>query len=103
MTLGDYFQEKIFTPLGIKSISFHPDKSMRENLVCCQQRFGNMTLECEQLLRRAIVLADEPNPAQRSFEAGGAGCFANPKEYCRKSEPAATGNPHDVDSSRHGL
>jgi len=38
MTLNDYFQKNIFSPLGLQSISFFPNQHMRDNITTMLQR-----------------------------------------------------------------
>lgn len=81
LSLNQYFQKNIFAPLGIQNISFDPSPHMRENLVGQHLRFGDKTIETDHTLRRILDHKD----GSFAFDSGGAGCFAKPKEYCRKT------------------
>lgn len=82
MTLDAYFKKNIFEPLDIKNFSFFPSQHMRENLVSCQQRETDGTTDdIDHPFRRAVLHADKP--AGKIMCAGGAGCFAQPAEYCQ--------------------
>jgi CubicO group peptidase (beta-lactamase class C family) len=82
LSLDAYFKQYIFTPLGISNISFAPNADMLANLVTMSQKLPDGTAEdADHLCRRAIQHAK--NEDKSIFHAGGAGCFANPAEYCR--------------------
>ncbi|KAL8984849.1 MAG: hypothetical protein Q9205_001305 [Flavoplaca limonia] len=82
MSLNDYFHMKIFQPLGIKNISFFPSENMKGNLAHMHQRDtdGNLR-ERNHLLRRPLVV--QGDDVERTFNSAGAGCFAQPSEYCQ--------------------
>lgn len=87
LTLDAYFKKYIFEPLGIKNISFIPTQHMRENLVTMQQKYPDGSFaDADHVYRRAIWHAERgANGKKDIFHSGGAGCFAKPAEYCRKS------------------
>jgi len=87
LRLDEYFKQHIFEPVGIKNISFVPSKQMRENLVTMQQKYVDGTFgDADHLCRRSIWHAERGGEDEKDiFHPGGAGCFAQPKEYCRKS------------------
>ena len=86
MRLDAYFKTHIFGPLGIKSISFHPDQHMRDNMVTSHQRTPDgKSYESDHPFRRSIWMSDTESDRDKVFNAGGAGCFAKPTEYCRTS------------------
>ncbi|KAI4244355.1 MAG: hypothetical protein LQ352_006846 [Teloschistes flavicans] len=81
MSLNDYFQKMIFQPLGIKNISFFPSAEMKKNLAHMHQRDANGKIrERDHLLRRPLIVnGDEMG---KTHNSAGAGCFAQPAEYC---------------------
>ncbi|EHL01150.1 hypothetical protein M7I_2843 [Glarea lozoyensis 74030] len=91
-TLNGYCQEHIFTPLGIKNISFFPSPSMKGKLAHMHQRYpdGHLTVR-EHLLRAPLVSSPLFSPDQKGhqdpertiFNSGGAGCFGSPREYVK--------------------
>lgn len=115
LSLDDYFKKNIFKPLGIENISFKPSQQMRENMVTMQQRERDgVSHDTDHVARRMILHADDTSG--RMFQAGGAGCFAKPKDYCRKSNPKLSqrirnnthqaffpppSNPHNAPQQRH--
>ncbi|KAL8712937.1 MAG: hypothetical protein Q9220_002795 [cf. Caloplaca sp. 1 TL-2023] len=82
MSLNDYFQENIFQPLGIKNISFFPTAEMKAKLAHMHQRDTNGKIrERDHLLRRPLVV--DGDEISRTYNSAGAGCFAQPAEYCQ--------------------
>ncbi|KAL8854313.1 MAG: hypothetical protein Q9221_000799 [Calogaya cf. arnoldii] len=82
MSLNDYFQKNIFQPLGIKHVSFFPSDEMKNNLAHMHQRDTNGDIkERNHLLRRPLVV--EGDEVERTYNSAGAGCFAQPAEYCQ--------------------
>ncbi|KAI9715208.1 MAG: hypothetical protein M1828_001034 [Chrysothrix sp. TS-e1954] len=81
--LDAYFQAHILGPIGAKDISFAPSKHMRGHLVNSQYReVDGSVREADHPARRAVFHADTKN-ADNLFHAGGAGCFAKPREYVK--------------------
>ena len=85
LSLNDYFQKHILGPMGLKNITFFPGAEMQNHLAYMHQRSsdGKLSLRDDgQLLRRPLVV-DSPEDIKSTFNAGGAGGFAKPKDYCR--------------------
>lgn len=84
MSLNDYCQKNIFTPLGIKNISFFPTPEMKSNLVHMSQRSPNDTLTPREHLLRLPLVTDHNSAAQAQIlNSAGGGCFAPPREYVK--------------------
>lgn len=78
--LEDHFQKHIFTPLGIKHISFAPSTEAKQKLAHFHQRSGTGEVtEIDHLYRRPLIRSS--NPASRRYCAGGHGCFGQPREF----------------------
>ena len=78
--LEDHFQKHIFTPLGIKHISFAPSTEDKQKLAHFHQRSGTGEVtEIDHLYRRPLIRSS--NPASRRYCAGGHGCFGQPREF----------------------
>jgi CubicO group peptidase (beta-lactamase class C family) len=83
LSLDDYFKKHIFEPLGVKNVTFFPTKEMKKNLAYMHQRRPDGKLELiDQPNHRALVV-ETPEEIKATFNAGGAGCFAQPSEYCK--------------------
>ena len=81
MSLNDYFQENIFTPLGIQNISMFPSQSMKDNLAYMHQRDANGNIsQRNHLYRTPLTVSDEG--ISQLYNSAGAGCYARPVEYC---------------------
>jgi hypothetical protein len=83
-TLGAYFQDHIFSPLGISAegLSMFPSQESQKHLAHMHQRNaeGNLT-EREHLYSGPLSC---PTDKQDSFlQSGGAGLWAKPKEYTK--------------------
>ncbi len=93
MSLNDYFQKHIFQPLGITNISMFPNDDMKSRLAHMHARAPDGTLrEREHLLRRPLIV--DGDDIGRTYNSAGAGCFAQPSEYCSKhSHPLANPPP----------
>lgn len=89
ISLNDYLHRNVFEPLGLKDISMLPTASMKANLALMNQRApdGQLSSRDHPLHRPFIV--QSPEEVKGYFNSGGAGCFAKPQEYCRKSPKAA--------------
>ncbi|KAI4256713.1 MAG: hypothetical protein L6R42_006052 [Xanthoria sp. 1 TBL-2021] len=82
MSLNDYFQKNIFQPLGIKHIGFHPSDDMKNKLAHMHQKDTSGDIrERNHLLRRPLVV--EGDDVEKTYNSAGAGCFAQPAEYCQ--------------------
>ena len=78
---GQFLQEEIFDPLGMKDTGFWVPPEKRERLVTCFQRTEN-GLEPFNRLHLAVGLYDRP-PA---FESGGAGLVSTLDDYAAFGE-----------------
>ncbi|KAJ9643948.1 hypothetical protein H2201_008086 [Coniosporium apollinis] len=83
MKLNAYFQKNIFEPLGLKNISMFPNAEMKSQLATMHQRWGGGKLEERDHIFRRPLMAETEEEQDRIFNAGGAGCFAKPAEYCQ--------------------
>ncbi|RDW75636.1 putative beta-lactamase class C [Coleophoma crateriformis] len=83
LSLNDYMQKNIFTPLGLKNISMFPSPDMKKNLACMNFRNPDGTLApFDHLWRRPLVVETEAE-IKETLNSGGAGCFAKPQEYAQ--------------------
>jgi CubicO group peptidase (beta-lactamase class C family) len=85
MSLNDYFQAKIFEPMGIKHISMFPQSDMVSKLAYmnCRSPEGKLSLNPAGHINRKSLYAKTKEEIETTFNAGGAGCFARPVEYCQ--------------------
>ena len=85
MSLNDYFQKNIFAPMGLKNINMFPSQHMKEHLCYMHARApdGKLSLRPDGHLNRRALHADSEKEIKETFNAGGAGCFAKPAEYCQ--------------------
>ncbi|EAW12650.1 serine hydrolase domain-containing protein [Aspergillus clavatus NRRL 1] len=83
MSLNDYFHRNIFQPLGLSNISMFPSPSMKANLVYMNQRAPDGQFAARDHLFRPPLIAQSPEEIKSCFNSGGAGCFANPQDYCQ--------------------
>lgn len=76
MSLGEYMQENIFKPLGMKNTTFHPDKhpSFPPMLEMATRPGGPNT---------PLVACPCPYPVPAKEEAGGAGLFSTAEDYAK--------------------
>jgi CubicO group peptidase (beta-lactamase class C family) len=83
LTLHEYCTKYIFAPLDIKNMSFFPSKEMKSQLAYMNQRYsdGHLT-QREHLLRRPLY-PDAASQQKEILNSGGAGLFAQPKEYVK--------------------
>jgi CubicO group peptidase (beta-lactamase class C family) len=87
LSLNGYLHRNIFEPLGLENISMIPTESMKANLAYMNQRGPNGQLSPrDHLLHRPLIVTSDED-VKSCFNSGGAGCFAKPQEYCRKSIP----------------
>jgi len=83
MSLNDYFQKNIFQPLGLKNISMFPNKEMKARLAYMNSRAPDGQLSPrDHLLHRPLVVENQEE-VRSCLNSGGAGCFAQPREYCQ--------------------
>lgn len=86
MKLDEYFKRHIFDKLDIKSTTFLPDKDMLDNMVTAQQRRADgSVIPVDHPFRRPLWLSEHPQHKNTMFQAGGAGCFSKPSDYCSMS------------------
>ena len=88
MSLNDYFIKNIFTPLGLKNTTMFPSEEMKKNLAYMHSRAatdGSLSLYPEGHLMNRQLKVKTPEEIKATFNAGGAGCFSKPTEYCRRS------------------
>jgi CubicO group peptidase (beta-lactamase class C family) len=85
LSLNDYFQEHIFKPMGLKNINMFPTDHMKKNLAWMHSRApdGKLSVRQDGHLNKKALWAKEPADIKSTFNAGGAGCFAKPAEYCQ--------------------
>lgn len=85
LSLNDYFQEHIFKPMGITHINMFPTEEMKKNLAYMHLRVADGKLVRRpdgHLNQRPLqVLSEEEK--KEVLNAGGAGCFARPNQYCQ--------------------
>lgn len=81
--LHEYMTANIFEPLGLKNTGFFLTPHMRKNIMGMLQRVppqGGPAHERDHMYRRAL-LAETEEERNAIFNSGGAGVFAQPKEY----------------------
>ena len=85
MSLNDYFQKHIFKPMGLEHITMFPSTQMKKDLAYLNVRDadGKLSLRAEGQLNRRPLMVCSPQDVKSTFNAGGAGCFARPVEYCQ--------------------
>lgn len=85
MSLNDYIQEHICKPLGLENVNMFPNENMKKHLAYMHQRAPNGKLSHrDHLLRRPLTITSEEDK-KAILNSGGAGMFAKPQEYARKS------------------
>jgi CubicO group peptidase (beta-lactamase class C family) len=82
MSLNDYFQDHIFKPLGVKNVNMFPTPEMKKNLAYMHQRGADGKLELEDHPNHRALVVETEEDIKVTFNSGGAGCFAQPSEYC---------------------
>ncbi|EED16444.1 beta-lactamase family protein [Talaromyces stipitatus ATCC 10500] len=85
LSLNDYFQKHIFEPLGIKDISFFPDKDMKSRLAYMHRREekdGSLHVT-DHIYRFALMERKNSDGPEERFCSGGAGCFGTVGDYCK--------------------
>jgi CubicO group peptidase (beta-lactamase class C family) len=86
-TLNAYLQKNVLQPLGLKNMNMIPTREMREKLAYMHFRNQEGVLSPRDHLLRLPLVVDPNDEAEvaRIFTSGGAGMFAKPQEYARKS------------------
>lgn len=81
-SLEEYFREKIFEPLGMHSVTFHPSEEAKANLAYMNRRASDGKLTHTDHLYQEPLFArgDVKVPC-----AGGHGCFGKPAEFMSES------------------
>jgi hypothetical protein len=71
--------------MGLQNINMFPTDEMKKNLAYMHTRSpdGKLSVRSEGHLLRKALTAKTPGEIQHTFNAGGAGCFAKPAEYCQ--------------------
>jgi len=72
----------IFEPLELKDITMFPTAQMKKNMAYMHQRAPDGTISIRDHLMHRSLTADADD-IRACFNSGGAGCFANPREYCQ--------------------
>jgi CubicO group peptidase (beta-lactamase class C family) len=84
LSLNDYCHNNIFGPLGLENISMFPSTEMKEQLAYMNHRNKDGSLIArDHLLRKPLVV--ETSEKKEVLNSAGAGCFAKPSDYARKS------------------
>jgi CubicO group peptidase (beta-lactamase class C family) len=85
MSLNEYIQKNICQPLGLKNMNMIPTEPMKNKLAYMHFKGPDGKLEPrDHLLRRPLVISS-PQETAGCFNSGGAGMFAKPGEYARRS------------------
>ena len=80
--LNDWIQQNIMQPLGLKNINMLPTPEMKKNLAYMHQKWpGSSAAEERDHIYREPIIAETDHEKKHIFNSGGAGCFAQPKEY----------------------
>ncbi|KAH7121538.1 beta-lactamase/transpeptidase-like protein [Dactylonectria macrodidyma] len=79
-SLDEYFKEKIFQPLGMQSVTFHPSEEAKSHLAYMNRRSADGKLKHTDHLYREPLLA---RGGEKIPCAGGHGCFGKPTEFTR--------------------
>lgn len=85
MKLGEYMKQNIFEPLGIKNMAMIPTEDMKSKMAFMNHRENDGTLRPRDHLARLPAAVSSKEEAERCFNSGGGGMFAQPREYCSKS------------------
>ncbi|KAG6359671.1 hypothetical protein INS49_013194 [Diaporthe citri] len=81
--LNDYMKKSIFEPLGIKNMSMIPTPEMKSKMAYMNHRESDGTLRPRDHLARLPAAVSSKEEAERCFNSGGGGMFAQPREYCK--------------------
>ncbi len=80
--LNDWIQKNIMEPLKLNNINMLPTDEMKKNLAYMHQKWpGQSKSEERDHIYREPIVAQTDNEKKHIFHSGGAGCFAQPKEY----------------------
>lgn len=81
--LNDIIQKGIIEPLGLKNVTMIPTPEMKKNLASMHQRWPGDASKIEERdhIYREPVIAETAEEQKRLFNSGGAGVFAQPKQY----------------------
>ncbi|KAE9574324.1 hypothetical protein CGMCC3_g9572 [Colletotrichum fructicola] len=83
VSLETYFQENIFGPLDITSITFQPSEESKSRLAHMHQRdVDGGFYEIDHIYRKPLVVKTQEEK-DNLFCAGGHGCFGKPAEFSR--------------------
>jgi len=84
-SLGEYFAEHIFKPLGIQSegATFFPTKDVQRDLAHMHQRGADGKLKEREHLFQGPLNVGAKAQQDESLQSGGAGLFAKPREYIK--------------------
>lgn len=82
-SLGRYFEENIFKPLGIQSSAMVLSDAMRSNLSSMHTRDSAGKLKVRDHLNK---VSNASNHKTDCFHSGGAGLFSTATDYCSKLE-----------------
>lgn len=85
LSLNDYFQKHIFQPIGLKNINMFPTPDMLSKLAWMNKRTPDGKLYPNEAghINRKSLYAKTKAEIETTFNAGGAGLFARPVEYCQ--------------------
>jgi CubicO group peptidase (beta-lactamase class C family) len=85
LSLEDYFQQYIFTPLGIKDVNLFPSTDMKQRLSYMHQRApdGKISLREDGHPMKWSLRVKTPEDKKSVFNCGGAGCFAVLGDFCK--------------------
>ncbi|KAF3805049.1 Acyltransferase mokF [Colletotrichum gloeosporioides] len=83
VSLETYFQENIFGPLDITSITFQPSEETKSRLAHMHQRdVDGGFYEIDHIYRKPLIVKTQEEKGDL-FCAGGHGCFGKPAEFSR--------------------
>lgn len=82
LSLNTYFHKHIFEPLGLKNISMLPTTSMKHNLAHMNYRdpVDGKLKRADHIMRGGLLAESDTE----FLNSGGAGCFANPRDFARE-------------------
>lgn len=83
-SLNDYIQENVLAPLGLKGhMTMLPSAELKSRLAYMHSRLHDGSLVPRDHLMRAPLVASTDEERARCFNSGGAGMFANPRDYTK--------------------
>lgn len=85
MSLDEYFQQNIFKPMGLTHITMFPTDEMKKDLAYMNMRGpdGKVVARPGGHLNQRPLHKLSAEEKKTVFNAGGAGCFARPSQYCQ--------------------